>query len=131
MTKGAAINRKKILLIDDEVDIVDLVKVRLELSNYHIVPLYTSKRSLEIAKKEKPDLIIVDIMMPDKDGYEVCRELKADKETRHIPVILFTAKPEQKEVLKTIYQDVGADDFILKSFNMDELLGKIETHMER
>ncbi|MDD5449476.1 MAG: response regulator [Candidatus Omnitrophica bacterium] len=118
--------KKKILIIDDEVDLVGLLKTKLELRNYHIVPLYTSKRSLEITKREKPDLILLDIMMPDKDGYEVCRELRADEDTSAIPIILFSAKPDQKEYLKTGTKSVGADDYIVKPFETDALLEKIK-----
>lgn len=123
-------DKKKILIIDDEVDLVDLVKTRLELYNYYIVPLYTSKRSLEIAKREKPDLVLLDVMMPDKDGYEVCKELKSNRETQGIPVILFTAKPDQKEYLKTGSKSVGADDYILKPFDVDDLLEKIAENIK-
>lgn len=123
--------KKKILIIDDEVDLVTLVKMRLELHNYHIIPLYTSKRSLEIAKREKPDLILLDIMMPDKDGYEVCRELKSDETTADIPIILFTAKPEQKKYLKTGTESIGADDYILKPFDIENLLEKIEGQLKK
>lgn len=123
-------DKKKILVIDDEVDIVNLIKVRLELNNYHIVPLYTSKRSLEITKREKPDVILLDVMMPDKDGYEVCKELRSDKETRNIPVILFTAKTDQKEYIKTGSKSVGADDYILKPFEVDDLLTKIDNQLK-
>lgn len=118
--------KKKILIIDDEVDLVELVKMRLEANNYYIVPLYTSKRAIEVAKREKPDLILLDIMMPDKGGYQVCRELKADKDTMGIPVILFTAKPDQKEYIKAGSKSVGAVDYILKPFSADDLLKKIE-----
>lgn len=123
--------KSKILIIDDEVDLVNLVKMRLELHNYHIIPLYTSKRSLEITKREKPALILLDIMMPDKDGYEVCRELKSDEATRDIPIILFTAKPEQKKYLKTGAESIGADDYILKPFDTEDLLGKIEGQLKK
>lgn len=119
-------NKKKILIIDDEVDVVGLLKTKLELYNYHIVPLYTSKRSLEITKREKPDLILLDVMMPDKDGYEVCRELRADEESRGIPIILFSAKPDQQAYLKTGSQSVGADDYIVKPFETVALLAKIK-----
>ncbi len=121
--------KKKILVIDDEVNLVELVKVRLKLYDYYIVPLYTSKRALEVAKREKPDLILLDVMMPDKDGYEVCKELKASKDTRNIPVILFTAKSQQKDYIKTGSKSVGADDYILKPFELGELLVKIRTHL--
>ena len=118
--------KKKLLIIDDEVDIVDLLKIRLEAKDYYVMPLYTSIRAMEIVKREKPDLILLDIMMPDKDGFEVCRELKTDKTTRDIPVILFTAKPQIKERVKDDYESVGADDYMLKPFEPADLLVKIE-----
>lgn len=123
--------KRKILIIDDEVDLVNLVKMRLELHNYHIIPLYTSKRSMEITKREKPDLILLDIMMPDKDGYEVCTELKSDGDTKDIPIILFTAKPDQKQYLKTGAESIGADDYILKPFNVKDLLEKVEGQLKK
>lgn len=119
-------NKKKILIIDDEVDLVDLVKMRLEVHNYFVEPLYTSTRALEIAKREKPDLILMDVMMPDKNGYEACKELKADEATRHIPIILFTAKPEQKERIKEEALSAGANDYLLKPFDPADLVKKIE-----
>ena len=119
-------NKKKILIIDDEVDLVDLVKMRLEVHNYFVEPLYTSTRALEIAKREKPDLILMDVMMPDKNGYEACKELKADEATRHIPIILFTAKPEQKERIKEEALSAGAVDYLLKPFDPADLVKKIE-----
>ena len=123
--------KKKILLIDDEVDLVDLVKMRLEASDYYVEPLYTSARAMEIAKRERPDLIILDIMMPDKNGFEVCRELKADRKTKDIPVILFTAKSHVKESVKKDYESVGADDYILKPFEPGDLLIKVQKILEK
>jgi two-component system alkaline phosphatase synthesis response regulator PhoP len=119
--------KKTILIIDDEVDVSELIKMRLTVDgNYHVVPLYTSTRALEIAKREKPNLILLDIAMPDKDGYEVCKELKADEETRDIPVILFTAQTAEKKDITEQYQSVGADDCILKPFDEDKLIAKIK-----
>lgn len=123
--------KKKILIIDDEVDLVELVKIRLEAHDYYVMPLYTSTRALEVTKREKPDLVLLDVMMPDKDGYEVCRELKLDKETSKIPVILFTAKPQQKDHVQKEYQATGADDYILKPFEPQALLEKIEKYIKR
>ena len=117
--------KKKIMIIDDEVELVNLVKFRLELNGYRVIPLYTSSRAMEIVKREKPDLVLLDIMMPDKGGYEVCTELKDDKDTKHIPIILFTAKTHQKEYIKDGSKSVGAEDYILKPFDPAELLVKI------
>ena len=122
--------KKKILIIDDEIDLVDLVKLRLESENYYVEPLYTSTRALEIAKREKPDLILVDIMMPDKDGFQVCKELKSDKDTCRIPVILFTAKPEEKEHVRRDYESAGADDYVMKPFDPVDLFTKIRFLLE-
>jgi DNA-binding response OmpR family regulator len=127
MKETANMKRKKILVIDDEVDLVDLVKIRLEVDNYYVMPLYTSTRALEIAKREKPDLILLDVMMPDKDGYEVCKELKADRETKSIPVVMFTAKEQQKPRIKDVSQATGADGYIFKPFEPAELLLKIKS----
>ena len=118
--------KKKILIIDDEEDLVYLMKLRLEFQNYQVVPLSVSTEALRAAKTEKPDLILLDIMMPDKNGYEVCKELKADKETHHIPVILFTAKPQARERIAELYEAVGADDYVMKEFEIDKLLSKIK-----
>jgi len=123
--------KHKILIIDDEVDLVDLVKLRLEFYNFYVTPLYTSTRAMEVAKREKPDLILLDVMMPDKNGYEVCKELKSDKDTSNIPVVLFTAKPQQREYIKKGYKDVGADDYILKPFDPNDLLYKIRQLLKK
>lgn len=117
--------KKKILIIDDEVDLIGLLKTRLEMHNYYIMPCYTSSRGLEIAKREKPDLVLLDVMMPDLNGYEVCKILKHDDETKEIPIILFTAKLGEKEQLKKESEDAGANDYIPKPFEPADLLVKI------
>ncbi|MCX5715622.1 MAG: response regulator [Candidatus Omnitrophica bacterium] len=117
--------KKKILIIDDEVNLADLVKARLEFNNFYVIPCYTSSRALEIALRENPDLILLDVMMPDPDGYEVCKSLKADKATSTIPIILFTAKEQQTQDLRDKCLEVGADDYILKPYGQAKLLAKI------
>jgi len=114
------------LIIDDEEDLVYLMKLRLEFQNYQVIPLSTSTEALRVTKMEKPDLVLLDIMMPDKNGYEVCKELKADPATHKIPVILFTAKPQAKERIVDLYESVGADDYVMKEFELDKLLSKIK-----
>lgn len=122
--------KKKILLIDDEMDLVNLVKMRLELHDYAVVPLYTSKRAVEITKREQPNLILLDVMMPDIDGYEVCRTLKSDEKTKHIPVILFTSKIAEVQKMSKEHKDIGADDYIPKPFNPDMLLDKVNKFLK-
>ena len=117
---------KNILLIDDEGDILKLAKARLEASGYRVITLDSGERALEVARTEKPDLILLDIVMPGKDGYGVCKELKADKATAGIPVIIFTAQYLDKEDVKLRSREAGADDYILKPFDAKDLLGKIK-----
>jgi DNA-binding response OmpR family regulator len=118
--------KKKILMIDDAVDLVTLLKMRLEFHDYAVVPLYTSKRALEIAQREEPDLILLDIMMPDMDGYEVCRRLKTDEKTKNTPIILFTAQSSQLKKMAEEYKKIGADDYIAKPFEPEVLLRKVK-----
>jgi DNA-binding response OmpR family regulator len=116
---------KKILVIDDEGDLLKLAKTRLEASGYNISTLDSGDRALEAAIREKPDLILLDIVMPGKNGCDVCRELKADPVTRGIPVVVFTAYYPEEEYVKTNSEEIGADDYILKPFDAQTLLAKI------
>ena len=118
--------RKKILVIDDEGDLLKLVRARLEASGYKVITLDSGARALETARSEKPDLILLDVLMPGKNGCDVCRELKADAATRGIPVIIFTAHYPEEEYLKVGAEDVGADDYMLKPFEAPLLLAKIK-----
>ena len=117
--------KKKVLIIDDEVDIVKLLEIRLKADDYYVMPLYTSTRALEVTKREKPDLVLLDVSMPDKDGYEVCKEIKADSETRDIPIIVYTAQQTEKDHIRDLHKAAGADDYIMKPFDEDKLLAKI------
>ncbi len=117
--------KKKILVIDDEGDLLELVGVRLKASGYQVTTLNGGERVMQVAKSDKPDLILLDIVMPGKGGCDVCRELKADEATRDIPVIVFTAHYPEEEYLKVGSEDIGADDYILKPFEAQALLEKI------
>jgi len=115
---------KKILIVDDEVDLVDLVKLRLEANSYQVVVAYDGQAALGVVKKEKPDLIILDLMLPKLDGYKVCRMLKFDQKYKKIPIILFSAKAQDED--KTIGEEVGADAYVVKPFEPKVLLAKIK-----
>jgi len=117
---------KKILVIDDEGDLLELTRTRLEVSGYKVLTLDSGARALEVAKCEKPDLILLDVVMPGKNGCDVCRDLKADAATRGIPVIIFTARYPEEEYLKIGFREVGADDYVLKPFDAQALLAKIK-----
>lgn len=121
---------KKILVIDDEGDLLKLTRTRLEASGYKVLTLDSGKRAIEVAKCEKPDLVLLDIVMPGKSGCDVCKELKADEVTCDIPVIVFTAHYPEEEYLKISSGDIGADDYILKPFEAQTLLAKIKFLIE-
>ena len=115
---------KKILFVDDEKDMVEVVASRLRASNYNVILAYDGQEALDKAHKEKPDLIILDLMLPKMDGYWVCGLLKADVRYNKIPVIIFTARAHESD--KQMGQDVGADAYITKPFEPQELLTKIK-----
>ena len=115
---------KKILFVDDEPQLVEMVKIRLEANNYEVILASDGEQALEKARGEKPDLIILDIMLPKMDGYKVCRMLKFDDKYSSIPVIMLTARSQESE--KSMGEEVGADAYIIKPFEPQMLLGKIK-----
>jgi len=115
---------KRILIIEDTEDVVMLVKMYLESHHYQVLTAYDGQEGLEKAKTEKPDLIILDLMLPRINGYKVCGLLKNDARYTKIPVILFTAKAQEKD--KQLGEEVGADAYITKPFEPEILLAKIK-----
>jgi len=114
---------KRILLVDDERDLVDMVKMRLEAGGFEVSTAFDGQEALDKARKEKPDLIILDLMLPKMDGYKVCRMLKFDEKYKKIPIILFTARAQDND--KQLGTEVGADGYITKPFEPQVLLSKI------
>ena len=117
---------KIILIIDDEADILDITARRLTASGYEVMTALDYEEAFNLMRDKIPDLILLDVMMPDKDGYELCNEFKSDERTRRVPIILFTAKFGQKERLKANAEFLAADDYILKPFDSEVLLEKIK-----
>jgi len=113
----------KILVIDDEADIVDTVSFMLRSRGYDVVTASDGGEGLTKAMLEHPDLILLDIIMPVMDGFEVCLKMKRDKEASKVPVIMFTARGDNDAVVKA--KNVGADDYIVKPFNLPTLVTKI------
>lgn len=120
---------KKILLVDDEKDLVETVSFRLKASGYDVVTAYDGQEALTKTRLEKPDLIILDLMLPKMDGYKVCRMLKFDERYKSIPIIMFTARVQESD--KKMGEEVGADAYITKPFEPENLLGKIKELLER
>jgi len=116
--------KKRILVVDDEVDLVDMVTLRLEANDFEVIKAYDGQSGLDKARSEKPDLIILDLMLPRIDGYKVCRMLKFDDNFKSIPVIIFTAKVQDSD--KQLGKDVRADAYITKPFEAHLLLTKIK-----
>ena len=115
---------KKILVVDDEIHIVQIVKFNLEKrGGYEVLTAKNGEEGLEIAKSEKPDLILSDVMMPKMSGFQFCEALKKDDEIKSIPFIILTAKGQENDI-KT-GEDLGVDDYITKPFSPKALLEKV------
>lgn len=115
---------KKILVVDDEQDIVSMLKMRLEACGYIVVTAADGNTAYNTAKTENPDLIILDLMLPGMDGYQVCRLLKFDQKYKKIPIIMLTAKSQRED--KDWGAKTGADFYMTKPFEAKELLNKIK-----
>jgi two-component system alkaline phosphatase synthesis response regulator PhoP len=113
----------RILVVDDEIYIVHILDFSLGMEGYDVVTALDGEQALEKARTEKPDLIVLDIMMPKLDGYETCKRLKADPETKDVPVILLSAKG--RNVDQKVGFEVGADDYITKPFSPRKLVERI------
>jgi len=115
---------KKILIVEDEVDILQLFAVRIEVNGYDVVTAVDGEEALEKVNSENPDLILLDLMIPKIDGYEVCRTLKFDDETKNIPIIILSALNEAVDKQKAL--DAGVDAYFVKPFDLEELVQKIK-----
>ena len=125
---------KKILIIDDDPDLVEAVTMILESKNYEVTAAYGGVEGLQKAKAESPDLIVLDVMMPDKDGFTVCKELKAHPELAKIPVLLLTAVVSYIATTRYTQQmgmDTEADDFMDKPVEPEVLVKRIEALLSR
>lgn len=119
----------KILIVDDDPDLVEAVTMILESKNYDVIAAYGGIEGLEKAKTEEPDLIVLDVMMPDKDGYAVCKELKADPKYGKIPILLLTAVVSKISTTRYTQQmglETEADDYVDKPVEPAELVRRIE-----
>lgn len=115
--------KPRVLLVDDEPSIVKMVGKRLEVEGFQVAVAFDGQDGLAKARAESPDLIILDLMLPRLNGYEVCSMLKQDARYRKIPIVLFTAKTQEKD--EKLGMECGADAFIRKPFKAPELMGKI------
>ncbi len=116
----------RVLIIEDEKDIVRLLKYNLEKEGYTVLSAHDGEAGLALAKKEKPDLILLDLMLPKLDGMQVCRAIRQESQ---VPIIMLTAKKE--EIDRIVGLELGADDYVLKPFSVRELLARVKTILRR
>lgn len=117
---------RKILIVDDETRLVDVLKAYLERDGYKVVSAYDGKQALVQARREKPDLILLDLMLPEVDGLEVCRTLRKESD---VPIIMLTARSEETD--KLIGLELGADDYVTKPFSPREVVARVRAVLRR
>lgn len=118
---------KRVLIVDDEPDIVETIKFNLELENIECLIADNGEQALALVQQEKPDLIILDIMLPKMNGYKVARLLKFNEAYKHIPIIMLTARTQKADIEHG--EQTGADDYLTKPFDMDLLIDLVGKHL--
>ena len=117
---------EKILVIDDEEPTAQLIELLLKRREFEVIKAYRAEEGLRQAYRHQPDLVLLDIMMPDMDGWEVCKRLR---EMSDVPIIFLTARGETRDVVKGL--EMGADDYVVKPYDNDELVARVRAHLRR
>ena len=120
---------EKILIVDDERDIVELVRFNLKREGYHTLVAFSGEEALSMAKRELPDLVVLDLMLPGIDGLEVTRRIRGNPVTVEIPIVMLTAKGEESDIVTGL--ELGANDYISKPFSPRELVARIRGILRR
>jgi phosphate regulon transcriptional regulator PhoB len=121
--------KEKILIVDDEKDIVKMLDYNLKKEGFRTISAYDGEDALDSATRENPNLIILDLMLPGIDGLEVCKTLKKETKTAHIPIIMLTAKAQEAD--KIVGLELGADDYVTKPFSPRELIARVKAILRR
>lgn len=119
--------KKRILIVDDEPFIVETVKFSLEQVGFECLEAYDGIEAVKKTREEMPDLILLDIMLPKMNGYKVCRLLKFDEKFKHIPIIMLTARTQEKD--RAIGIETGADEYVTKPFEIDDLVKLVKKYL--
>jgi phosphate regulon transcriptional regulator PhoB len=120
---------KKIIIVDDEKDIVDLINYNLEKEGFVTIKAYDGESALELIKVKKPDMVLLDLMLPGIRGLEVCKFIRKNPDTETLPIIMLTAKGDQVD--KILGFEMGADDYVAKPFNVRELIARVRAVLRR
>ena len=121
--------KARILIAEDEPALRDVLRMQLELEDYEVVEAHDGRQALEKASEATPDIVLLDVMMPFMDGYAVCRHLRAQFATRHIPIVMLTARTDEGD--KVLGFEVGADDYLTKPFGTRELVARVRALLRR
>ncbi len=123
MSKG------RILVVEDDLDISKMLRLYFDSQGYEVLTVMRGHDALEVCRKKQPNVVVLDIMLPDMDGYDVCRELRSNLRTSHVPVIFLTQKDERSDKIAGL--ELGADDYITKPFDIEELKLRVQGAMRR
>ncbi len=123
------LKREKVVVIEDEADILEVIEYNLAREGYKVVGARDGEDGLELVRKEAPEVVLLDLMLPGLDGIEVCRKLKSDAVTRPIPIIMVSAKGEESDVVLGL--GIGADDYVTKPFSPKELIARVKAVLRR
>ncbi len=121
--------KKRISIVEDEPDIAELISIHLEKSGFNVQTFGDGGRFFEAIKKKVPDLLILDLMLPDMDGLEICKSIRKDDELRSLPIIMLTAKGDETD--KVLGLELGADDYVSKPFSPKELVARVKAVLRR
>jgi len=121
--------KEKILIVDDEEDVLELVRYNLDKNGYNVETAATGEQALAKARAKLPDLVILDLMLPNIDGLEVCKKLKGDSKTQNIPIIMLSAKGEEADIVTGL--ELGADDYVTKPFSPKILVARVRRILHR
>ena len=122
-------SKEKVLIIEDEKDIVKMLDYNLRKEGFRVFSANNGEDGLDMARRENPDLILLDLMLPEMDGLDVCKAVKNDAKTTHIPIIILTAKAQESD--KVVGLELGADDYVTKPFSPRELIARIKAVLRR
>ena len=121
--------RGQILVVEDEEDILELIEFNLKKEGYHVATAMSGEKAIDLARKNPPQLILLDIMLPGMDGLEVCKLLKHDPATMQVPIVMLTAKGEESDIITGL--EIGADDYMTKPFSPRVLVARVRNLLRR